>query len=46
MAEVGDRSLITGRTRQGKTFSPPTLLKGGNVLRPPSVWLKLQAPVL
>ena len=30
-----------------ETFCAPPLLKGGNFLRPPpSLWLKLQAPIL
>ena len=45
---VGPKCFAPPPSRQGKSFYaiPHPLLKGGNLLWPPPVWLKLQAPVL
>ena len=43
LGKSGVRKLVVPPpSRQGKTFCVP-LLKSGNILRPPSIWLKLQA---
>ena len=38
--------FVPSHLETGKSCPPPPPLKSGNLLHPPSVWLKVEAPVL